>query len=152
MLTRWNDWGAFDRARTLSDFETLRQEMNRVLGEGAPERARVQNPTAFPRIGLFDTKEQLVVRAELPGVVEEDLDITVDEGTLGIRGTRKVTIPEGYSVHRQERAETTFARSFALPCKVDADKAQAVLKWGVLTLTLPKAPEVQPRQIAVKAG
>lgn len=152
MLTRWNDWGAFDWAQTLADFEALRREMNRVAGDRPAERPRVQSPTAFPRIGLFDTKEQLVVRAELPGVAESDLDITVDEGTLGIRGTRKVSIPEGYAVHRQERAETTFARSFALPCKVDADKAQAVLKHGVLTLSMPKAAEVQPRQIAVKAG
>ncbi|MBW2526799.1 MAG: Hsp20/alpha crystallin family protein [Deltaproteobacteria bacterium] len=152
MLTRWNDWGAFDWARSLAEFEQLRRELNRAAGEGAPDRSRLQSPTAFPRVGLFDTKEQLVLRAELPGVAEDDLDITVDEGTLAIRGTRKVTIPEGYSVHRQERAETTFARSFALPCKVDSDKAQAELKYGVLTLTLPKAPEVQPRQIAVKAG
>lgn len=152
MLTRWNDWGAFDWARSLAEFESLRREMNRVMGESQPEQPRVQNPTAFPRIGLFDTKEQLVLRAELPGVTEEDLEITVEEATLGIRGTRKVSIPENYSIHRQERAETTFARSFALPCKVDADKAQATLKHGVLTLTLPKAPEVQPRQISVKAG
>lgn len=152
MLTRWNDWGALDWARTLADFDTLRHEMNRVLGDSAAERPRVQNPTAFPRIGLFDTKEQLVLRAEVPGVAEADLEITVDEGTLGVRGTRKVHIPEGYSVHRQERAETTFARSFALPCKVDADKSLAVLKNGVLTLTLPKAPEVKPRQITVTAS
>ena len=152
MLTRWNDWGALDWARTLSDFDSLRREMNRLFGEGGTERPRVQSPTAFPRIGLFDSKEQLVLRAEVPGMAEGDLEITVDEATLSLRGTRRVQLPEGYSVHRQERAEATFARSFALPCKVDADKSQAALKNGVLTLVLPKAPEVKPRQISVRAG
>ena len=100
----------------------------------------------------LDTAEQLVLRAEVPGVAEEDLDVTIDQETLTLKGTRKIEIPEGYTVHRQERAETTFARSFSLPCKVDADKTQAVLKDGLLTVNLPKAPEVHARQIAVKSA
>lgn len=150
MLTRWHDRGAWDWARSLSDFDTLRRELNRLVND--EEQPRVASPRGFPRIGLFDTKEQLVLRAEVPGMKDEDFDITVDDGTLTIRGTRKVDIPEGYNVHRQERAEATFARSFGLPCQVDADKAMAALKNGVLTLTLPKAPDVQAKQITVKPG
>jgi HSP20 family protein len=136
----------------MAELEALRREMNRLYGDSPAERPRKASPTSFPRIGLFDAKERLVLLAEVPGVAEEDLEITVDEGMLTLRGTRRVDIPEGYSVHRQERSETTFARSFALPCKVDAEKAEASLKSGVLTLRLPKAPEVQPRQINVTTG
>jgi HSP20 family protein len=152
MLTRWYDWGGLDWDRSFEELETLRREVSRLFNETGRDRPRYQTPAAFPRIGLFDTKEELVLRAEVPGVSEKDLDVAVEEGMLSLRGTRRVETPKGYAVHRQERAETTFARSFALPCKVDADKSQANLKNGVLTLRLPKAPEVKPRQIAVKSS
>ena len=152
MLTRWFDWGDLEWARDLAELDTLRREMDRLFADRSPSRPRRAMPTSFPRIGLFDAKEQLVLRAELPGVAESDLDISVEEGVLSLRGTRKVELPKGYTVHRQERPETSFARSFALPCRVDADKATASLKNGVLTLQLPKAPEVKPRQITVKAS
>lgn len=152
MLTRWYDWGGLDWDRSFEELEALRREVQRLFDETGRDRPRYHSPAAFPRIGLFDTKEELVLRAELPGVNEKDLDVTVEESTLSLRGNRKVETPKGYAVHRQERAETTFARSFSLPCKVDADKSQANLKNGVLTLRLPKAPEVKPRQIAVKSS
>lgn len=152
MLTRWFDWGDLDWARSLAELDTLRTEMDRLFADIAPvARTRRAPVTSFPRIGLFDAKEQLVLRAELPGVAENDLEITVADGVLSLRGTRKVESPQGYTVHRQERPETAFARSFSLPCKVDADKANATLKNGVLTMMIPKAPEVKPRQITVKA-
>jgi len=150
MLTLWNDRPVWRNAR--AEFEALRREAYRRQAAAQNERPRRLNPTDYPRIGLFDTAEQLVLRAEVPGVIEEDLDITIDQETLTLKGTRKIAIPEGYTVHRQERAETTFARSFSLPCKVDGDKTEAVLKDGLLTVTLPKAPEVHARQIAVKSS
>ena len=67
-----------------------------------------------------------------------------------MRGERKPDAPQGAFVHRQERAPVKFSRSFALPCKVDPEKSGATLKNGVLTITLAKASEAQPRQIAVK--
>jgi HSP20 family protein len=152
MLTRWYDWGGLDWDRSFEELEALRREVTRLFAETGRDRPRFQSSAALPRVGLFDTKEDLVLRAELPGVSDKDLDVSVEEGTLSLRGSRKVETPKGYSVHRQERAETTFARSFSLPCKVDAEKAQATLKNGVLTLRLPKAPEVKPRQIAVKSS
>jgi HSP20 family protein len=100
-------------------------------------------------VGLFDTGSELMVRAELPGVKDEDLDITLDQGLLTLRGERKVDVPEGYAVHRQERGNLKFARSFTLPCKVDAERTTANLGNGVLTMVMPKAPEDQPRQIAI---
>jgi HSP20 family protein len=69
-----------------------------------------------------------------------------------LQGSRRVEAPQGYDVHRRERGAYEFTRSFTLPVKVDADQAKATLKNGLLTLTLPKAPEVQPRQINVATG
>jgi HSP20 family protein len=69
-----------------------------------------------------------------------------------LKGERKVDVPEGLSVHRRERHAVRFAKSFELPTRVDADKVTATLKHGVLTLTLPKVAEAQPRQINVKAA
>jgi len=150
MLTRWRDYGALDWTQTLKEFDSLRQEMNRFMSDRPQQR--VPSAAGFPRIGLFEHPEALVLYAEVPGVVEDDLDITVDEGTLTLRGKRGIDLPEGYAIHRQERAEATFARSFSLPCKVDLDKTEAKIKHGVLTLTLPKAPELKPRQISVSVG
>jgi HSP20 family protein len=152
MLTRWTNWGpyTYDREleRSLAEFDSLRREMNRLF-EG--DRRQRGGLAGWPRIELFDEGNQLVVRAEVPGLSEEDLKISVDQGVLTIAGERHVAPPEGYSAHRQERGSYRFSRSFTLPRKVDAEKTTAKLAHGVLSLTLPKAAEEQPRQIPVSA-
>lgn len=150
MLTRWNDWGFRDMERTLAEFDALRREMNRVFDQDGNGRQR-RIASGVPRMSLHDQGSELVLRAELPGVAQKDVDVSIDQHLLTLRGERTVHPPEGYSVHRQERGSMRFARSFTLPCRVDAEKANATLERGVLTLVLPKAPEDQPRQIAVKA-
>lgn len=154
MLTRWNNWGVGDVDRTLADFDVLRREMNRLFEAGAfdDRRGRASRAAAarFPRVGLFDRGAELVVRAEVPGVADADLDVTVEQGLVTLRGERKVEVPEGYAAHRQERGNMKFARSFTLPCRVDTEKASAHLENGVLTLALPKAAEDQPRQITIQ--
>ena len=157
MLSLWNDWSGLRRrdvpgefARALRALDELRSEMDRAFGWAGDGLG-----TDFargPRFELFDEGDALVVRAELPGLTEKDVDVSVNAHTLTLRGERKVDAPEGYSVHRQERTAFRFERAYELPAKVDADKAQAVMKNGVLTLTLPKVPEAQPKQIAVKGG
>ena len=90
-------------------------------------------------------------RAEVPGLAEKDIQLTIDGDVLTLSAERTVTPPAGYKVHRQERATLRFAKSFSLPVEIDAEKADAKLVDGVLTVTLPKAPKAQPRQIAVRA-
>jgi HSP20 family protein len=143
----------FDRQfeRTLADFDSVRREMNRLF-DGNYRQSRAARSVGWPRIALFDQGANLVVRAELPGLNEKDVNLSIDQGVLTLRGERSAPPPEGYSVHRQERAHYRFARSFTLPCKVDVEKTKAALENGVLTVTLPKAPEEQPRQIAVRAS
>jgi len=161
MLTRWNDFGALGRhnprdlAGSFDALDDLRREMNRLFFDY--ERWMPGGPTegaarVWPRAVLEDTGSALVLRAEVPGVQEKDLELKVDESTVSLKGERAEANPEGYSVHRKERAAYRFARSFALPTKVDSEQAEAVLKHGVLTVTLPKAKEAQPRQISVRSS
>jgi HSP20 family protein len=106
----------------------------------------------WPRTSVYDAGSKLVVRADLPGVKDKDLEVTLEKDVLTLAGERHLALPEGHIVHRQERRSARFSRKFLLPCKVDAEALAAELKDGVLTITLPKAPEAQARKIAVKAG
>ncbi|MDJ0763584.1 MAG: Hsp20/alpha crystallin family protein [Myxococcota bacterium] len=156
MLTRWNDFGFGnfgEITRTFSALDELRREMDRMFGglDRAVEPRRLSTALTGPRVNLLDTGSALMVKAEVPGVEEKDLQISLEEGSLTIRGERKDEAPEGYAVHRKERGAFTFSRAFTLPCKVDAEKTTAVLKNGVLELTMPKVPEAQPRQIQISA-
>ena len=145
MLTRWNEWDHGLRA-----LEVLRRRMDRVWSEVAEERGAA--PGVWPRVRLYDTGETLLVQAEVPGLAEKDLRVTLDEESLTIAGERKEEAPAGWSVHRQERAPLRFTRTLALPCKVDRDKVTATTRAGVLTITLSKSRDAQPRSITVIAA
>lgn len=158
MLTRWNHFRNLGRlgsadAEPFESLDELRREMNRLLFDferGFP--ASALETGELPRISLEDAGAEFVIRAELPGMNEKDLELSVDERTVTIKGQRNDDVPEGYSVHRKERTAYRFARSLSLQTKVDANAVQASLKNGVLTVTLPKAKEAQPRKIDVQAS
>jgi HSP20 family protein len=153
MLLHWNDLGIAEWDRAARELDVLRREMDRVFDDfGRTPAQRRTAQRGWPRIELADTGSALVLRAEVPGVTNDDLKVQVDQATLTLQGTRRVAQPEGYDGHRRERAPYEFTRSFTLPVKVDAEQAKATLKHGVLTLTLPKAAEVQPRQIKVSSS
>jgi HSP20 family protein len=104
-----------------------------------------------PAVDVYETDQEVVLKAELPGVDPKDVDVRVEEGTLYLKGERKLekeTKEEGYQ--RVERCYGSFMRSFPLPAGVDADKATAEYKNGVLTLTLPKREEAKPRTIKIQ--
>ena len=153
MLTRFSDfsdWPSFgfaDFGRGHTPQRQLRQELERLFGDFERHSQGVSSAVAFE-----DQGENFVFRADVPGLSEADLHVNVSGNTLTLRGERKVEVPEGHSAHRRERSAYRFDKSYELPARVDADKATAVLKHGVLTLTLPKAAEAQPRQITVKAA
>lgn len=158
MLTRWNDLGRLSRfapREVPSDaFDFLRREVNRLFSDieyGAPE-LDFERTAQWPQVALEDKGSTLVVRAHVPGLSEKELEITLDNSTLTLKGQRRDDVPEGYSTHRRERAAYRFSRSFQLPAKVDGEKTEATLKNGVLTVTLHKAQEAQPRQISVRAS
>jgi HSP20 family protein len=152
MMTRFNefrDWpfASSSPFRTLGAFDLLRQ-LDRLFAEPESWEPRA----GFPRVSFDDQGSAFVLRAELPGLSEKDLELTATATTLTVRGERKVEPPQGYSTHRSERTSYRFARTFELPSKVDSDRVDARLEHGVLTVTLPKAPEAQPKQISVKAS
>jgi len=149
MLTRWSD---LDRAFSVMD--ELQRRMNRLFdeidGERWPSFAGLTTAT-WPAVNLYDSGDDLVIKAQVPGLSEKQIQITGNQEVLTLSGERKVQVPEGYSVHRQERGSLKFSRSFTFPCKVNLERATAVVKDGLLTVTLPKAAEAKPRQISVKA-
>ncbi len=150
MLLRWND---IDNAFAMLD--EARREMDqwiRRMTEGGDVPAWTPWANGWPRMQLHDMGNELVLIAEVPGLSEKDITVSVNQDVLTVSGERKTTVPEGYQVHRHERASVKFSRSFALPCKVDLEKTTALAKDGILTVTLPKAPESQPRQIQVKSS
>lgn len=158
MLTRWNDVGLSDWDRPFAVLNELRRQMDRVFwdfehaADPGADQPRLGAFETWPRISVRDNGAELLLRAEVPGVSENDLNITVEQGSLTLRGERKLDLPEGYSVHRRERPMAAFARSFTLPSPVDAEKVAAKLKHGVLEMTLPKAAEARPRHIQVRAA
>ena len=146
-----------DASRDFALLDEFRRRMDRVWEDmdsswtASPSNARAHSSSTWPRVNLYDGGSNLVLKADVPGLSEKDVHVTLNESGLSISGERKVAPPEGYSAHRQERASFRFSRSLTLPCKVNPEQAQASVKNGVLTVTLAKAPEAQPRQIAVQA-
>jgi HSP20 family protein len=153
MLTLWSDLNPLARfaPRRGDGFDELRREMNRLFFDFEREFPGFAFNAEAPEVTLDDTGEALVLRAELPGVAEKDIELQVEEGSVTLRGHRKEEREEGHSVHRKERADFRFARSFSLPAKVNSEKVEAVLKNGILTVTLPKAETAKPRKIAVRS-
>jgi HSP20 family protein len=106
-----------------------------------------------PQFDVKETPDSYVILADLPGMQEADIDISLSGNRLLVSGRREDEAEdEGESYFTYERSYGAFSRSFTLPEGIDSDKAEAVLRHGVLTLTLPKIHEVKPRKIAVKKG
>lgn len=103
----------------------------------------------FPPVNIYETRDGFAVRAEMPGVDKDTLDISARGDQLTIEGERKVEAPEGASYHRRERAGGHFSRVVTLPKPVDSERIQATFKNGVLEVLLPVVPEMKPRKIAV---
>jgi HSP20 family protein len=133
----------------------LMKEMDRIVTSVGPppaERPRSWMPEAWPPIDVTDEGDKVVVRGDLPGMTEKDVQVTATHNSLSLAGERKVDVPEGYSVHRQERPAWKFSRSFELPSRIDVESVRASMRNGVLTIELAKHAEEKPRQITVKAS
>ncbi len=145
MIARFQD---FDRSMLALD--QLRRHFDEAFlqAEREPERA----PQDGPALDLYDTGEAYVVKADLPGVSEKDLSITLHQDVVTLKATRQTKPLEGYQPHRRERGNVSFVRSFAVPTAVDPERVGAALKDGVLTLTLEKAKVAKPRTISVKTS
>jgi HSP20 family protein len=115
----------------------------------APHQREVAG--VLPLINLTEGKDHYLVRAELPGVKGDELDIQVTANNLAISGERKIAAEEeGARYHRREREAGTFSRMIGLPGEVDTDKVEAKLENGILTVVISKAEITKPKQITVK--
>lgn len=139
----------------LSLLEEFNREFARMMPGYTNDESNVVGSAWVPAVDIKEEDDRFVIRADLPGVSPDDIDITMEKGVLTIKGERKHEAEEdkeGY--HRIERAYGTFMRRFSLPENVDADKISASTKDGVVELVLPKAVEEedQPKKITVKAS
>jgi HSP20 family molecular chaperone IbpA len=119
-----------------------------------PERVERARPARVftPRVDIRETKETIVVEADMPGVAEEDIDITLEQNVLTLRGTVQDHAPEGYACTYREYAVGDYERAFTITEDVDRDRIDATMKNGVLTLTLPKARPEPAKKISVKSA
>jgi HSP20 family protein len=126
-----------------SDVSRLGGELVRALG-WVPQGA----PGVFPAVNIYDDGEAFLVRAEIPGVDRESLEITTRGNELAIRGERVVrTAEETASYHRREREGGRFRRVVTLPQRVDGERVSATYRQGILEVTLPRVNEEKPRKI-----
>lgn len=139
-------WSGWDW-REPSEFDRVRREMNRLFrnleGVAGEPRAGV-----FPLTNFSEDSDNYYVRAELPGMKNEDIDISLTGESLTLSGERKIPV-ENAKYHRREREAGKFSRVLGLPGPVDVEKADASFADGILTVILPKAEAAKPRQISV---
>jgi HSP20 family protein len=155
-MERWGRrWGMVPW-RPFGEMEDMERRFEDIFGRPfLPEvwrRIPVTEMGWVPAIDVFEKEDKFVVKAELPGMKEEDIDVSVVGDTLTIRGERKTESEvneEDY--YRCERSYGSFSRSIALPSSVDARKIEADYEDGVLEVTLPKAPEVKAKKVTVSA-
>ncbi|MDF1512411.1 MAG: Hsp20/alpha crystallin family protein [Anaerolineae bacterium] len=141
----------FDAWSSWREVERLRREMNQLFDR--PGRFAPSGAANFPAMNVWTNEEGVLVTAELPGIDPNDLDISVRENVLTVKGVRNpLELKEGESYHRRERGYGQFQRVFQLPFSVNASGVEAMYENGVLRLRLPRAEEDKPRKISVVSG
>lgn len=145
-ITRWDPFG---------ELATLRRTVDSMFDDVRPWRllsGGSNGAEVYVPVDLYETNENVIVRASLPGVKPEDIDISVSGGVLTLKGESKEDHEETTeNFYRRERRHGTFLRQFTLPSEVDPARADAVFEQGVLKLTLPKAEAAKPKTIKVQA-
>jgi HSP20 family protein len=142
-------WPGFGR------LSSLRDELDRLFESPWTELARTSQLLSgwTPALDIHEDKDNFIVRAELPGMKREEIDVSLHDGALSISGERKLEQKfEEAEVYRTERFFGKFQRTVSLPAAVAADKVKAQYKDGVLTITLPKTEEAKPKQIDVNVN
>ena len=143
------------QSRPMTELEDMERRLDEMFGGMWPSiwSRLPEEKSWLPSIDVFEKDGNLVVKAELPGMKKEEIEISLHEGSLIISGERKVEsqAEEGES-SRSERFFGRFQRALALPKAVNANQVKANYKDGILTVTLPKTEESKPKQITVNAG
>ena len=144
MLTRYDPF---------REMLAIRNTMERLLDSAVTGTSTLQPATLGLALDIAESENEYVVKTSLPGINLNDLEITYANNTLTIKGeVREEQELEEARYHLRERSYGSFARSITLPAGVESDKIEANYEAGVLTLRLPKAEEIKPKKIAIKAG
>ncbi len=147
---RWRDQPSLFRLG--EELERMQREMNRFMNAYAGLQPFHFRTGVFPPINLSEDENNLYVRAELPGVEPEAIEISVEGETLTLRGERKLQTAENVNYHRREREAGRFRRVLSLPARINPEGVQATCRNGILKIILPKAEEAKPRQVLIKTG
>ncbi|MGB9711693.1 MAG: Hsp20/alpha crystallin family protein [Dissulfurimicrobium sp.] len=140
--------------RPFRELSNLRREMDKVWEDffGGGELVSTEG-TWIPSIDLSETKDSLIIKAEVPGMDAKDIDISIAGDMLTIKGEKqRKTEEKDENYHRVETRYGSFSRMIRLPVSIDAEKATATYEKGVLKLVLPKKEEVKPKQIEIKTA
>lgn len=144
------------RWRPMRDMLPFQREMARMFNEFFGEPTAVSDVFErdwVPAVDIFEKDDEVNLVAELPGLSKEDVDISIENGTLTLSGEKKrESEVEDDNYHRIERAYGRFQRSFSLPAAIDPKKVKAVFKDGVLTINLGKKEEAKPKKIEIEVS
>jgi HSP20 family protein len=144
---------AIARWRPMRDMVRFQDEMNRLFDDFfAPPMNRPEWTDGMwnPSVDVSETKDSVVIKAEIPGMTKDDVKISIQDNTITLKGEKKQEKEEkDANYHRIERSYGSFCRSFTLPTAVKADKIKATYKDGILNVTLPKTEEVKPKEIPI---
>jgi len=155
VMERWRPRWGLRPWRPFRDLEEMERRFDDLLGWQSLPVAWTRMPTQvewLPPIEMFEKDDKFIVKAELPGIDKEEIDVSVVGETLTIKGERKAeTEVKEESYHCCERSYGSFVRSITLPSAVDTKKIEASLENGILEVTLPKAAEVKPKKVEISA-
>jgi len=141
-------WGL---SRPFREFDRLRRQMDELYGAISGGALPMPSAGVFPLTNVTEDNENYYVRAELPGIKSDELDIQVTADGISISGERKISAEgNGVKYHRREREAGKFSRLINLPGEVDVNKVEAFMENGILKVTIPKSEAAKPRQITVK--
>lgn len=151
IIRRFYEWPTESNA--FSELDRMRSQIESLFGRLTESLPTGFGPGVFPLINVTEDKDRLYVRAELPGIKANELEISATSNSLSIAGERKVAPEnEAASYHRREREAGVFRRTITLPNDIDSNRVEAHYNNGILTVTLPKAELSKPKQITVKAA
>ena len=143
-LVRWDPF---------RELNTLENQFNRIFGTNGrswPARPPSDTTTWSPNVDIFEADNELVLKAELPGLSLEAVELHLEKNVLTIKGERRLESEDNKDNYRRiERAYGSFSRSFALPTTIEETKIRAEFKDGLLTVTIPKQEQAKPRQIKI---
>lgn len=140
-IARWRPW---------SEMSGVQNEVNRIFEDFFTRSTTEGNAIFAPPLDIAESENEIVVKVEVPGIAQKDIDITVHDGVLTVKGEKRVEKDDkNLQWHRIERSYGSFARSLTLPNTVNQENIKAAYKDGVLTLTLAKREETKPRQINI---